>query len=73
MIWINPHFLGVEYLPSFPCLPNTGGNDMSDWINIPNNPAHAAGAQRARTIHRSLKTNFILERYDLDDLRKLFH
>ena len=46
---------------------------MSDWINIPNNPAHAAGAQRARTIHRSLKTNFILERYDLNDLSKLFH
>ena len=32
-----------------------------------------ADAQRARTIHRSLKTNFILEQYDPDDISKLFH
>ena len=32
-----------------------------------------ADAQRARTIHRSLKTNFILEQYDLGDISKLFH
>lgn len=32
-----------------------------------------ADAQRARTIHRSLKTNFILEQYDPDDISRLFH